>query len=515
MEFMDRRNRSLLVQFWLTVESFKDPLESIDSGSSGDEDELQPQPSTTSSQTLREDISMVHDLYFAGTAVHPALAAISPKHVQTIRSFATETSPPTYVEERRVRRSVMLAQRQVEQDMEHDFIEFQRSELWFRVIGDLNPNERKASVPAKTTTPAKSPIVRRPLPESLPDPTPSSSSASFGLLFGTGSPILSSTPASPSASGYFTRPSHSKLELLMSPTSPSASDSRSPLFDDPNDEQVLAPDEAQVQRIEAIQAALTDIMALDKDAPEEGRVGASSMRRESSTTDSILSPTRSPRGSKRRVLFDDEIGTDVHHPPADTEEMEQSTFQLAAPGDLQLAHEIARLTSKIESLTSQDRMLDTLIQKAELTGDDRELRLLRQSRAAYTRELRELSFQKTQYEQQEAANRLVAERTRVAIVNATTADENGKSVVRYLVEVQQLAVDGSFASGWVVARRYNEFLAMHTKIRDQHALVRNLEFPGKRLVTALSGNFVDTRRVALERYLQVNGMPSFSIHSRT
>ena len=40
MEFMDRRNRSLPVQFWLTVESFKNPLETVDSDSSGDEEEI-------------------------------------------------------------------------------------------------------------------------------------------------------------------------------------------------------------------------------------------------------------------------------------------------------------------------------------------------------------------------------------------------------------------------------------------------------------------------------------------
>lgn len=44
---------------------------------------------------------------------------------------------------------------------------------------------------------------------------------------------------------------------------------------------------------------------------------------------------------------------------------------------------------------------------------------------------------------------------------------------------------------------------MHTKLKDRYALVRNLDFPGKRLVTALSGSFVDTRRTALEKYMQV------------
>jgi sorting nexin-25 len=121
-----------------------------------------------------------------------------------------------------------------------------------------------------------------------------------------------------------------------------------------------------------------------------------------------------------------------------------------------------------------------------------------------SREIRELKFQKLQYEQQESANRLFSDRTKVAIVSSTVADEEGKSVVRYLIEVQQLAPDGSFASGWVVARRYNEFLNMHNKLREKFAGVRNLEFPGKRLVTALSGNLVDTRKIALEKYLQAS-----------
>jgi sorting nexin-25 len=129
------------------------------------------------------------------------------------------------------------------------------------------------------------------------------------------------------------------------------------------------------------------------------------------------------------------------------------------------------------------------------------------------RDLRELTFQKLQYEQQEAANRLLPDRTRVSIVNSTVGDEDGKSVVRYLVEVQQLAPDGSFASGWVVARRYNEFLNMHTKLRERYGLVRNLDFPGKRLVGALSGSFLDTRRVALEKYLQVSCGFSFTLPS--
>ena len=132
------------------------------------------------------------------------------------------------------------------------------------------------------------------------------------------------------------------------------------------------------------------------------------------------------------------------------------------------------------------------------------------------RDLRELNFQKNQYEQQESANRLVSDRTKISIVNSTTGHEEGKTVVRYLVEVQQLAPDGSFASGWVIARRYNEFFQMHNKLRERYALVKALDFPGKRLVTSLSNSFVDQRRGALEKYMQVSSNHSLSTlsHSR-
>jgi sorting nexin-25 len=142
-----------------------------------------------------------------------------------------------------------------------------------------------------------------------------------------------------------------------------------------------------------------------------------------------------------------------------------------------------------------------------LTGDAQELRLLNKSKSAMDRELRALTFQRAQYEEQEAENRLVPDRTKVAIRNSNTAEEDGKSVVRYLIEVQQLAVDGTFASGWIVARRYNEFLNMHQRLREKYVAVRALDFPGKKLVTSLSSSFVDTRRTALEKYMQVMHSP--------
>ncbi|KZP25278.1 hypothetical protein FIBSPDRAFT_855816 [Athelia psychrophila] len=496
MEFMDRRQRSLPVQFWLTVESFKNPLESVESGESGDEDEPVDIQDQVSLSNVKEDICMINDLYFSGSPLPPALSSISKKHVDNIRMFAGGEMDSSTATQTRVRRSVMLAQRQVEHDMEHDFEEFERSELWFRVVEDSGQRQQQQAAatvtrvgPKAASRPASPPTsTHKQIRGAAPQFLPRSES----------SPHLAASPLRPEngrSNGSFTsfpRASSSNIDLLMGPPVDDALGTpRAPLFDDPDESQPQNADEAQ--RMEAIQAALTDIMAHEKQQSERG------------DHDPIDELTH---GSS---LFDDgeqDNDNDNDHEGEDGDERggelgsDDHTVQLAAPGDLQLSYEIARLGNKISDLESQDIMLDTLIKKAELTGDHQELRLLQKSKSSMSRELRELQFQKAQYEQQESANRLLSDRTKVEIVSSTSGEEGGKSVVRYLIQVQQLASDGTFSSGWVVARRYNEFLNMHNRLREKYVLVKGLDFPGKRLVTALSGSFVDTRRTALEKYMQ-------------
>ncbi|KAF8665266.1 hypothetical protein AX16_000287 [Volvariella volvacea WC 439] len=487
MEFMDRRNRSLLVQFWLTVESFKNPLESVDSDSSGEED--QPINAQVPPETLKEDITMVNDLYFSVPTPHPALASISIKYIDNIRDFAGNPELQSASAQHKVRRSVMLAQRQVERAMEADFEDFERSELWFRAVGDPEYGDSRNT---ENIQPPRSP---QPQGQTIPSPKTTSFSTPFryGSRSTTAVSVQRTTSVGSNMSGQsgsssvpqLQRVSHSNIDVLMSPVQKSSEPSRAPLFDDPEDAQQRADE----QRMEAIRTALTDIMALERE-PSDGFLS----RRRSRRSHSLREIEQQKSSSSEAEAETDEV--------ADDASKMQTSFHLAGPGDLQLSGEIERLGTKINSLQSQDAMLDTLIRKAELTGDARELKLLKKSKSAMNRELRQLKFQKLQYEQQESANRLISDRTKVSIVNSAVGEEGGKSVVRYLVEVQQLSSEGGFASGWVVARRYNEFLSMHNKLKEKYALVRNLDFPGKRLVTSLSGSFVDTRKAALEKYLQ-------------
>ncbi|TFK19973.1 structural protein MDM1 [Coprinopsis marcescibilis] len=496
MEFMDRRNRSLPVQFWLTVESFKNPLESVESDSSGDEEEFLQDLET--SVNVKEDISMIHDLYFADPSVPSGLSSIARKHIDRIRSFVREVDPSP-ASQRTVRRSVLLAQKQMERDMEQDFEEFERSELWFRAVGDAGfATQQKGLDPFAATSSATEDVNILPThaPSRLRPPTPSQPRASSRNI-PSNQPMQRAVSSTSSASAKSGQPGPSNIEVLMSPISDAFSDSsRTPLFNDPEDE---AQREEQ-KRMEAIHAAVTDIMALEQEREEP--------LQEPGTNFDQPARASTPRLDKARGRMFDDVPLGLEEDEGEYGEGdgdgagESQTFQLAAPGDLQLSYEIGRLTDKINNLNAQEEMLDTLIRKAELTGDTQELVLLRKSKAAMNRDLRELEFQRQQYEQQESANKLVSDRTRVSIVSSTTAEEDGKSVVRYLVEVQQLGTDGGFSSGWVVARRYNEFLSMHTKLRERYALVRALDFPGKRLVASLAGSFLDNRKQALEKYLQ-------------
>lgn len=528
MEFMDRRGRSLPVQFWLTVESFKNPLESIDSDSSDDNNDQLVIPSAAA--TLKEDLRMINDLYFANAVAPVGLSIISQKHVDTVRLYASQVEL-TLSEERKARRSVMLAQRQVEQDMDHDFEDFQRSDLWYLAVSDLGPksgNQQAANhrppaihapksnsalsllgafVPAFKAEAVRSQSGRKPSfhsDTSVPFVSTLSTSSHPQISYDNDPSLFTPSPVPSRVSS--TIATSTNLDILMSSTRDDNDGStRAPLFDETEDGRLLTADAEEANRMEAIQAAVTDIIA-SEDGQSDGRPRAHEISSEESLRKVALQGGTKKTGvrTQRKALFDDTL-QDLPSPSEEAEE-ESILFassELTPPSELLLPEAITRLKEKIDHLQEQDATLDTLIGKAELTGDVQELRLLKKSKSALERELRQMMFQLSQYEQQDAASKLVTGRTRASIVNSTVGEEEGKQVVRYLIEVQRLGPSGSFASGWIVARRYSEFLFLHQQLKEQYTGVKSLDFPGKNLMTSLSSHLLDSRRTALEKYLQV------------
>ena len=144
----------------------------------------------------------------------------------------------------------------------------------------------------------------------------------------------------------------------MSPVSEvSSNSSRAPLFDDPDDEL----QRAEEQRMQAIQAALTDIMALEQDNNDKPPIAEDHREQDSNH--------RMPRSNsdfKRRPVFDEDVDDDIDGDEDNSGEAgeSQKAFQIPNPGDLQLSYEITRLGGNISNLQVQEAMLETLIKKA-------------------------------------------------------------------------------------------------------------------------------------------------------
>ena len=81
-----------------------------------------------------------------------------------------------------------------------------------------------------------------------------------------------------------------------------------------------------------------------------------------------------------------------------------------------------------------------------------------------------------------------------------------------VIEVRRRAGDQMPAATWVVTRRYSEFHELNKRLRVKYPEVRNLEFPRRQMVLKLQKDFLQKRRLGLERYLRVCCLNSFLHH---
>lgn len=60
------------------------------------------------------------------------------------------------------------------------------------------------------------------------------------------------------------------------------------------------------------------------------------------------------------------------------------------------------------------------------------------------------------------------------------------------------------AAAWVVTRRYSEFHELNKLLRAKFSEVRNLELPRRQMMHKLQKDFLQKRRLGLEKYLRVS-----------
>lgn len=312
---MERRNRSHLVQFWLTVEGFKDPLEATGQHLALDNmtgDEHRP---SANDATFGDDIAFLYSAYLANAAGQRQKLDLPPHLVAVISELGQNATRPFSASDvKRGKLAVYQAQRAVYDLMEEeDWAAFPKSDLYFKALADLKhsasspqsvlpqsvlPNSVESPPPAhsdplsptgprvstgpfppgpvrrvsdgpplKSPSPGPSPLLpRRPLlvngsfipAAASPVATPVMSSDFDTSIRDAGSDH--SGRASPHASAILspsTKRRSAQFDILFGTQDSEAE--RNPLFVDEEDEETVI----ERERIQAIQAALEEIIQSD------------------------------------------------------------------------------------------------------------------------------------------------------------------------------------------------------------------------------------------------------------
>ena len=534
MEYMDRQRLMVYVQFWIVVDGFRNPLEQ----------DVQAEDSLSSAQSRwtesdRNDIAQINEAYLS----KPELG-VPEESKETVRVFLQAGARGTMSQYLKARTVILKTQSGVLQAMEEThFPNFKKSELYYKYFTSDNGLAKGSLKP-----PARA--LRQPSVASIPE-SPSRAPPT--------SRIASRLKASHSelrrnaASSSDLKATARVVEDASTPQARRSLDidTSAPLFDDDIDDERMTQsiqsldnesingDDSigdQEQMVEAMEAALSNIMTNDL-TEEETKDSALNTEQssdkngdvvdfprksnESTPVESIMTENRekpnlaslglvntSSRigvfsdndlfGDEEKFLEDEQTDPEVS---ADEKSLDEEIHQ-AAPGDLGLAEAISALTADIERLAAQESVVDTLTRKAELTNNVAELRILGKSKSSLEREIRRKELQRQQYIVQESDNSLYGRAT-IGIKSIMVGrEDDGQEFALYVIEVQRKAGENMPAASWAVARRYSEFHDLHQRLRQVYPIVRNLDFPRRRLVMKLQREFLHKRRISLERYLQ-------------
>jgi len=522
MEFMDRLKLMKLVQFYLVVDGFRGPLE-------GDDDD--PPPSTVDDPE-RMDIGQMYEGYLTKPELQP-----SELPLHTVREYlkaGQRASADQYIEARRV---VLRTQAQVYNVMKDTHYEnFKRSDLYYKWLA-VDDNPALSGIQSKQLG---SPLS----PDNAMSGGPSPSKVRKPQLPGLHKePELRRAVLSSTDLRTFSKPavlpadSRRSLDDSSRPAlfgddieDERMSQSLTSLKNDDSDTESLQQAQDEDKAVKDMQLALDDIVSNEQDG---NSIGSDSADRQSldavderrSSVDQgrpALSARSSERGkpsiaslglvgapSSRGVFVDDLFAEEAEKFAEDEREetlephgMADEQIQEAAPGDLGLTEAIDMLNAEIEKLNAQKGVLDSLTAKAELTNNAAELRILRKSEQSLQREIRRKDMQKQQYVVQESDNSLYG-RAAVNIKSVMVGrEDDGHEYALYVIEVRRQAGEQMPAATWAVTRRYSQFHELHKRLRARFPAVRDLDFPRRQTLFTLQKDFIQKRRVTLERYLR-------------
>ncbi|KAL2162031.1 hypothetical protein VTH06DRAFT_7816 [Thermothelomyces fergusii] len=511
MEYMDRQRLMPLVQFWLVVDGFRNPLE--DDGPEGEELPLQLPPWTESD---RLDLAQIDAAYLGRPELN--VPASSKTVVQEFLRAGKRATPEQYY---RARRAILRAQSAVLEEMRaKHFQNFKQSDLFFKALAAEEEASRRTAAALASAGP-------RPGPPLLPRSTAQAGPAVDLKGLNSTNGGTESDPRRPAGEPHSPPPLADADEEMGDDAA--LADSMASLDQDAGAAQPM-PDTKVVQ---AMEQALNHI--LEESKPSTAEDLRASLFGDDDAGSGIFSPLGgTPRqraspapakgperpspaslglvsaASRIGVFEDDDLFGDENRylsdepsdlDDADADADDADAVRAAAPGDLGLAEAITALTDDIDKLIAQEAVVDSLLKKAELTNNTAELRVLRKSKASLQREIRRKELQRQQYVIQESDNSLYGRSTVKIQSIRFEREDDGKEVAFYVIQVSRNAGERMPAAAWVVTRRYSQFLELHQKLRSRYPSVRNLDFPRRRVVMKLQNDFLKKRRAGLEKYL--------------
>ncbi|KAK5120923.1 hypothetical protein LTR85_005707 [Meristemomyces frigidus] len=524
MEYMDRVKLVKLVQFYLVVDSFRNPLE-------GDNDETPP---SVADEPDRMDIGQMYEGYLS----RPELRA-SDASLQTVRQYlkaGPRASTQEYIE---ARRAVLRTQTQVYNFLKDSHFEnFKRSDLYYKWLA-IDDNPAMANIQNKQLSSPLSPDSAVGTSETSPVKQRRPQLANAKREPELRRAVLSTNdlksiirPATPSAEPRRSLDDSSRLSLFADDVEDERmTSSLTSLKEYDSDGEAARHAQEEAKAVKDMQLALDDIVNHEQDndslfsTESTGRRSLDAPNEQLKLPEQprpVLSARSSERGKvslsslglvgapqSRGVFVDDlfaeeaeKFAEDEREDSNGPDDTDDDRVQEAAPGDLGLTEAIDALNAEIEKLNVQKGVLDSLTAKAELTNNTAELRILRKSEQSLQREIKRKEMQKRQYVVQESDNSLYG-RAAISIKSVMVGrEEDGHEYALYVIEVRRQAGEQMPAATWAVTRRYSQFHELHKRLRARFPAVRDLDFPRRQTLFTLQKDFIQKRRVILERYLR-------------
>ncbi|KAJ1839674.1 tRNA (guanine-N(7)-)-methyltransferase (tRNA(m7G46)-methyltransferase), partial [Coemansia sp. RSA 2708] len=298
---------------------------------------------------------------------------------------------------------------------------------------------------------------------------------------------------------------------------------------EPGDEPPATNDEPPVtSNTTPVTSSMTPVPSAARVGPSEVRRLSASLRSIAVGDDGMRPPSplaEEPEEEPEEELSEGE-DPDAHSGLSQSSSDEAESLVLArviktpTPGDLFLDERLMQLSFDLERKTHQMAIVRALMRQAASRQRAHEQRVLRASFRGLRREVHAELEQQRQYELALADHTVSPTRTRVHIPRAVAAaadpgedheDADPRPHVVYLIELQQSlppaagpAVSEHASSGWMVARRFREFFAMHRELKAAYPHeMRAHELPARTPLLRLQRDRdIEHRRSALERYLQ-------------